>query len=37
MKYKVFIVEDNQEIVELLSKALAGWGLNSDSCKNFTI
>lgn len=35
MKYKVFIVEDNQEIVELLSKALAGWGLNSDSCKNF--
>ncbi|TYC47123.1 response regulator transcription factor [Leuconostoc litchii] len=32
MKYKIFIVEDNQEIVNLLMKGLTGWGLIADKC-----
>ncbi|MFT9136054.1 MAG: response regulator, partial [Leuconostoc mesenteroides] len=35
MKYKIFIVEDNQEIVSLLKKGLISWGLNAVSCKDF--
>lgn len=35
MNYKVFVVEDNQEIVQLLRKALSGWGMDSNSCKDF--
>lgn len=35
MKYKIFIVEDNQEIVSLLKKGLISWGLSAVSCKDF--
>ncbi|CAK8054368.1 response regulator transcription factor [Eupransor demetentiae] len=35
MDYKLFIVEDNQELVALIKKGLASWGFSAESCQNF--
>ncbi|MBS9338668.1 response regulator transcription factor [Fructobacillus sp. M2-14] len=35
MTERIFIVEDNQEIVDLLKKGLIGWGFDVASCQDF--
>lgn len=35
MTDRIFIVEDNQEIVDLLKKGLTGWGFEVSSCQDF--
>ncbi|MDF7627119.1 response regulator transcription factor [Lactobacillaceae bacterium L1_55_11] len=35
MAYKIFIVEDNPEIVALLQKGLSSWGMAAASCHDF--
>ncbi|MBS9335184.1 response regulator transcription factor [Fructobacillus sp. M1-13] len=35
MDKRLFIVEDNQEIVDLLEKGLTGWGFSTASCQDF--
>lgn len=35
MTAHIFIVEDNQEIVDLLEKGLAGWGFTVSACQDF--
>lgn len=35
MAERIFIVEDNQEIVSLLEKGLSGWGFSTGSCQDF--
>ncbi|KAA8370896.1 response regulator transcription factor [Leuconostoc carnosum] len=35
MNFKIFIVEDNKEIVSLLKKALFSWGFSVESCSDF--
>lgn len=35
MAERIFIVEDNQEIVSLLEKGLSGWGFSTGACEDF--
>lgn len=35
MSERLFIVEDNQEIVQLLEKGLSGWGFSTTACQDF--